>query len=168
MRDRYVPAASVVVTVVVIVALSIVGSLIPDHVPNWIGHGLGHAVVALPVAALTVFALKVWPAPKSVAPARASRRVVIAGLAGVALGQLLEVLSARVDEPGASSVEEWAHTVGQIVTMLSMFTLLIGGVLAAIAAARARTAPRWVVALGVVLAVVVVVLMFMGVPDPDA
>ncbi|MBW3536983.1 MAG: hypothetical protein KY395_04320 [Actinobacteria bacterium] len=166
MHDRYVPAASVAVTVVVIAALSVAGSLVANRVDDWVGHGLGHAVVAVPIAALAVFALRVWPAPKSVAPARASRRVVITGLAGVAIGQVLEVLGARVGEPTASNVEELAHTAGQIVTMLSMLALLVGAVLAGTAAARARTAPKWAVVLATALAMLVVGFLLFGGPVP--
>ncbi len=164
LRARHLPAVSVVLTLAAVVVLSLVGSLIANAVPEWLGHGVGHAVVAAPVAVLAVVALRAWPAPKAVAPSRAARRVVIVGLLGVATGQLLEVIGARVDEPNALVVEEASHTAGQIVTMLSMLVLLVGTGVAAVAAARTGAAPKWLVAVGFVLALAVFIFLFVGAP----
>ncbi len=162
--ERHLPAVSVAVTVAAVVVLSFAGSLLANRIAAWVGHGAGHAVVAVPVAVLAVVALRAWPAPKTVAPSRAARRVVILGFLGVATGQLLEVVGARVDEPNAHALEEAAHTAGQIVTMLSMLILLVGAALAAVAAARTGAAPRWLVAVGLVVGVAAFVFLFVGAP----
>lgn len=151
-------------TVVVVVLLSLAGSLLADRVDDWVGHGLGHAVVAFPVAVLTAAAVRVWPPPRAVAPGRLARGIVVVGLAGVATGQVLEALGARVDERGAHALEELAHTAGQVVTMLSMPVLLAGAGVAAVAAARSGAAPTWLVALGVVVATAGLLLLFAGAP----
>ncbi len=162
--ERHLPAVSVAAALATIVVLSLVGSLLSNRMSESLGHGVGHAVVAVPVAVLGVVALRAWPAPKAVVWSRAARRIVIGGFLGVATGQLLEVLGARVDEPNAHAIEEIAHTAGQIVTMLSMLVLLAGAGLTAVSAARTGAAPKWVVAVGFVLALVAFIFLFVGAP----
>lgn len=98
------------------------------------------------------------------APGRLARTIVVFGLGGLAAGQLLEVLGARVDEPDARAIEEILHTAGQIVTILSMPVLLLGGVMTAIAGVRAGALPRWLVALGSLIALGLVSFMLLGGP----
>ena len=162
--ERHVPAVSVAVALAIIVVLSLAGSLLANRMSQWLGHGIGHAVVAVPVSVLAVFALRAWPPPKAMASSRAARRIVIAGFLGVATGQLLEVLGARVDEPNAHPVEEVAHTAGQIVTMLSMLVLLAGAGVAAVSAAQTGAAPKWLVAVGLLVAVAAFIFLFIGAP----
>lgn len=162
--ERHMATVSVLGTIAVIVFLSLVGSLLANRISEWLGHGLGHGVVSLPVAALVVLAVKIWPAPRTVAPGRAARSIVVLGLAGLATGQLLEVLGARVDEPNAHAIEEIAHTAGQIVTVLSMLVLLTGGLLTGVAGARAGAVPRWLVAVISLAAVGLVLVMLLGGP----
>lgn len=162
--ERHVATASVLGTIAVIAFLSLAGSLVADRISEWLGHGLGHAVVTLPVAALAVLAVRIWPPSRTVAPGRAGRLLVVLGLAGLATGQLLEVLGMRVDEPNAHAIEEIAHTAGQIVTVLSMPVLLAGGLTTAIAGARAGAVPRWLVALISLIAIGLVLFMLLGGP----
>jgi hypothetical protein len=162
--EQHLPAVSVAVALAVIVVLSFAGTLVANRTSEWLGHGVGHAVVGVPLAALAVFALRSWPAPRGTALSRAARRIVIAGLLGVAAGQLLEVVGARVSEPNAHPAEEAAHVAGQIVTMLSMLVVLAGTGAVAVAAARGGTVPRWLVASGLIVAVVVVFFLFGGAP----
>lgn len=161
---RHVARVSVLGTIAVIVFLGLVGSLVVNRLSEWLGHGLGHAAVSLPVAALAVLAVKAWPAPRTVAPSRAARLIVVVGLAGLAIGQLLEMLGARVDEPNAQAIEEIAHTAGQIVTVLSMLVLLAGGLMTAVAGARAGALPKWLVALISLVAIGFVFFMLLGAP----
>lgn len=151
-------------TIAAVVFLSVIGSVLANGISEWVGHGLGHAVVALPVGALAVLARRAWPAPRAVAPGRLARTIVVFGLGGLAAGQLLEVLGARVDEPDARAIEEILHTAGQIVTILSMPVLLLGGVMTAIAGVRAGALPRWLVALGSLIALGLVLVMLLGGP----
>ncbi len=95
---------------------------------------------------------------------RAARRIVIAGLLGVAAGQLLEVVGARVDEPNALPVEEAAHVAGQIVTMLLMLVLLAGTGAAAVTAARGGTVPKWLVVSGLIVTLAVFFFLLVGAP----
>lgn len=164
LSERHLPAVSVGVTLAAVVASSLAGSLVAARVPDWVGHGVGHAVVAVPVAVLAVLAVTAWPPPKAVAPSALARRVLVAALLGVAAGQFLEVLGARVDEPGALALEGAAHTAGQVMTMLSMPALLAAGGLSAVAAGRAGTAPKWLLCAGFVVAVVAFIALFAGAP----
>lgn len=162
--ERHLAAATVLGTIAAIVFLSAIGSVLADRISEWLAHGLGHAVVALPVGALAVLARRAWPAPRALAPGRLARSIVVFGLGGLATGQLLEVLGARVDEPNAHAIEEIGHTAGQIVTILSMLLLLAGVVMTAIAGARAGAVPRWLVALGSLIALGFVLFMLLGGP----
>ncbi len=91
--------------------------------------------------------------------------MLIAGLGGVVTGQVLEVIGARVDEPGATAVEEVAHTAGQIVTMLSMPVVLLAAVAAMVAAGRARAVSWWVVAAVGLACASLLAVMMVGAPD---
>ncbi len=162
--EQHLPAVSVAIALAVIVVLSLTGSLLANRMSEWLGHGVGHAVVGVPLSALAIFALRSWPAPRAAALSGAARRIVIAGLLGVAAGQLLEVLGARVDEPNALPVEEAAHVAGQIVTMLSMLVLLAGTGAAAVAAARGGAAPKWLVVSGLIVTLAVFFFLLVGAP----
>ncbi len=162
--EQHLPAVSVAIALAIIVLLSLAGSLLANRMSEWLGHGVGDAVVGIPLSALAVFALRSWPAPRAAALSRAARRIVIAGLLGVAAGQLLEVVGARVDEPNAHPVEEAAHVAGQIVTMLSMLVLLAGTGSAAVAAARGGTVPKWLVVSGLIVALAVFFFLLVGGP----
>lgn len=164
MLGQHVPAVSVAIALATVVVLSVAGSLVANQMPDWLGHGVGHAVVGVPVGALAVFALRSWPPPRAAALNQAARRIVIAGLLGVAAGQLFEVVGARVDEPKAHPVEEAAHVAGQIVTMLSMLVLVAGTAAAALAAARRGTVPRWLVVCVLAVAFAVLFFVFAGAP----
>jgi hypothetical protein len=162
--EQHLPAVSVAVALAIIVVLSLAGSLLANRMSEWLGHGVGHAVVGVPLAVLAVFALRAWPAPRAGAVRRAARRIVVAGLLGVATGQLLEAVGARVDEANAQAFEKAAHVAGQIVTMLSMLVLLVGTGVTAVAAAREGAAPRWLVAVALVVASAVLFFLFVGAP----
>lgn len=162
--QRHLPAVSVAATLAAIVVLSVAGSLLSNRMSESLAHGLGHAAVGVPVAVLGVVALWAWPQPAGSPWGRAARRVVVGGLFGVATGQLLELLGARVGESAAHAIEEVAHTAGQIVTMLSMLVLLAGAGLAAASATRSGRAPKWLVAVGIVLALAIFVFLFAGAP----
>lgn len=162
--ERHLAVATVLGTIAAIVLLSAIGSVLADRIFEWMAHGLGHAAVVLPVGALAVLAPTAWPAPRALAPGRLARSILVFGLGGLATGQLLEVLGARVDEPNALMVEEIAHTAGQIVTILSMPLLLAGVVMTAIAGALAGAVPRWPVALRSLIALGFVLFMLLGGP----
>ncbi len=91
--------------------------------------------------------------------------MILAGLAGVATGRLLEIAGARVDEAGALLAEQIAHTAGQIVTMLSMPVLLVGTLASLAACVRAGAVPWWVTALVGVVAAAGLGFLIVGVPD---
>ncbi len=90
----------------------------------------------------------------------------MAGLVGIASGQLLEIIGARVDEPGSSALEAAAHTAGQVVTTISLVLAALGLALVLVAAARDRAIPRWLVV--VVMVIMAVALGFMIIGDPFA
>lgn len=78
-------------------------------------------------------------------------------------GQFLEITGARVDEPTATALEEFAHAAGMVVTVLSMLTLAAGAGLALVAAARDGAVPQWLAAVAIALMLGVLgVLMFGG------
>lgn len=159
------PGLSVAATIVTIAVLVTLGGLtIGDLVPPAVGHALSHAFVGIPVAVLAYAAVRSWPPARTTAPGRLARRLVVVGLAGFAVGQLLEIVGARVDQPGATAFEDVAHTAGMIVTNLSLLVAVIGGVLSLVAAARDRAVPRW--AAVVVAAAMAAALLFLivGVP----
>lgn len=111
------------------------------QLPQAVGHALSHLVVAVPVALLVLWAFRAWPSPPT-DPARGlGRRLAVAGLVGIAPGQLLEIIGARVDEPGSSALEAAAHTAGQVVTTISLVLAALGLALVLVAAARDRAIP---------------------------
>lgn len=135
-----------------------------DRLPASLGHGLGHFFVAAPLGWLLVSMLRRWPPAREVAPGRLGRRMAVVGVAGVLVGQLLEVVGARVDEPSATGLEVASHTAGMVVTSLSMLILAVGGVLALVAAARDGAVSRWVAAIVAVSMLVAVAMMMVGAP----
>ncbi|MGI8872780.1 MAG: hypothetical protein ACR2KP_00350, partial [Egibacteraceae bacterium] len=124
--------------------MAIGGVLLAPRVLAAVGHGIGHAVAAAPFTLVVVAALRWWPPPRRAPPGRVARVIAVLGLSGFVLGQLLEIIGWRVDEPNATGAEELAHTAGQVVTNLSLPIAVVGGVLALIAATRERALPRWV------------------------
>lgn len=162
------PGVTVVATVVAVALLSIIGAGLSGRIEEWVGHGLGHLVVALPLTVLAITAVRRWPPPRPSRVARAARTIVVVAFIGVAAGQLLEAFGARVDERRATYGEVLAHTVGQIVTMLSMPVLLLGAVLSLAAAAKAGTMPKWMAVVVAIIAVAILYLMSSGAPDPNA
>lgn len=158
------PALGVLAAVSTIAVLMSVGGVAgANRLPDAVGHALSHLSVGVPLGLLVVAALRWWPPARTTRPGRTSRRVVVAGLAGVVTGQFLEVLGARVDEPTATALEEFAHTAGMIVTILSMLTLAAGAGLALVAAARDGAVPQWLAAVVFALMLGVLgVLMFGG------
>lgn len=146
------PVVSVAATVAVIGVLAwAANALGGDRLPPAVGHAVSHAVVGIPIAVLLGVALTRWPPPRRVAPARLGRTVTVTGLAGIVVGQALEIVGARVDEPGASALEATAHTAGMIVSMLSVLAVAIGVILTLVATARASELPRWMVVAGTIV-----------------
>lgn len=139
------PSWTAFATAVAIAVLVAGFSQVADRVPPAVEHALSHIAVGLPVGLLFLAAVRRWPAADAARPGRSGRWLVLAGLAGVAVGQLLEVAGARVDEAGALVTEEIAHTAGQIVTMLSMPVLLLGTLASLVAGLRTGRVP-WRVA----------------------
>lgn len=159
------PVGSVLATIAVIAALMTIGGVAGgDRLPEPVGHALSHLFVGAPLGVLLVVVLRRWPPPRPTAPGRLARRVVVIGLAGVVTGQLLEIVGARVDEPGATTLEEIAHTAGMIVSTLSMLTLAVGGILALAAATREGAVPRWAAAILVVVVLGALTVMLVGAP----
>lgn len=140
------------------------GVLLAPRVPTPVGHGISHAVIAVPFAVVVVVALRRWPPPRRTPPGRIARRLAVVGLSGFVLGQMLEIVGSRVDEPSATAAEAAAHTAGQIVTTLSLPIAVAGGGLALVAASRERAVPGWVVAVIAVAAGAVLLLMIVGAP----
>ena len=159
------PWLTVAATVAAIPALLAVGSVFQDRVPTAVGHAMSHGVVAAPVTMLLFAVVRRWPAARTVPPGRIGRRLVVVGLAGVVIGQLLEIAGARVDEPGASALEGIAHTAGMIVSTLSMPLLLLGTVATLVAATRDGAVPRWAAGVVGVAGVAVLALLITGAPD---
>ncbi len=155
---------TVLVAVVGIAAFAAGGSLVADRVPPAAGHAISHIAVGVPVGFLFFVAVRRWPPPRASWPGRLGRRLVLAGLAGVATGQLLEIGGARVDEAGALLAEQIAHTAGQIVTMLSMPVLLVGTLASLAAGVRAGAVPWWVAALVGIVAAAVLGFLIVGAP----
>lgn len=156
------PTLTVLATVA---AIAVFMTLLEDAVRGWPGHGLSHLIVATALALLLFAALRRWPRARNTAPGAFARRLVVLGLGGVTVGQLLEVLGARVDEPNAYAVEELAHTAGQVVTMLSLVTLLAGAVLSLLAGAREQAVPWWVVGVVAIACIGLLAVAFIGVPS---
>ena len=159
------PWVTVAATIAGIAALFAVGSRFQDRLPGAVGHAMSHAVVALPVTMLLFAVVRRWPAARTVRPGRIGRRLVVVGLAGVVIGQLLEIAGARVDEAGASALEGIAHTAGMIVSTLSLPLLLLGTVAALAAATRDGTVPWWVAGLVGVIGAAVLAFLIIGAPD---
>lgn len=138
---------TVAATAVVITVLMTAGEpLLGERLPDAVGHAVSHLFVGVPLGVLAYAAARRWPPARAARPGRVGRRLVVAGLGGLTLGQALEVIGARVDEPRAAAVEVLAHTAGQIVSMLSMPVLLVGTLASLLAAARDGAISWWVVA----------------------
>lgn len=145
------------------VLMSVGGVVGANRLPDAVGHALSHLSVGVPLGLLLIAALRWWPPARVTRPGRSSRRVVVGGLAGVMTGQFLEITGARVDEPTATALEEFAHAAGMVVTVLSMLTLAAGAGLALVAAARDGAVPQWLAAVAIALMLGVLgVLMFGG------
>lgn len=136
---------TVVGTALVITVLMTAGEPLAEHLPDAVGHGLSHLFVGVPLGVLAYAAARRWPPARRTSPGRTGRRLVVGALAGLAVGQVLEVVGARVDEPGATALEGLAHTAGQIVSMLAMPVLLLGALTSLLAAARDGAVSWWVV-----------------------
>ncbi|HUG74048.1 MAG TPA: hypothetical protein VMM81_00035, partial [Acidimicrobiia bacterium] len=119
------PTVTVVAAMAAIALLIVAVSTVGNRVPDAVGHGLSHLAPALPIAVVLFAAVRRWPPARPTRPGHLGRRLVVAGLAGMVTGSLLEIVGARVDEPGALAVEAVAHTAGQIVSILSMSVLLV-------------------------------------------
>lgn len=160
------PGASTGVVLAVVAGLTALGALgaaVAAPLPPWVAHGVSHVVVAAPVAVLAYAAARLWPPARRTAPGGPGRSLIMAGLSGFAAGGFLEVLGARVDEPGAAAWEGAAHTAGQVIAMLSLPVLLLGFGLAVVAAVRDKALPAWTLAI-VGLGVVVFGVLVAGVP----
>ncbi len=159
------PVLSVLATIALIGLLMTVGSAAGgDRLPDSVGHALSHLFVGAPLGLLLVAVLRWWPPAREIAPGRLGRRIAVIGMTGVVTGQLFEIVGARVDEPAATPLEGVAHTVGMVVTTLSMLILGIGSVLALVAATRDRAVPRWLAAIIAVLVLGALTMMFVGAP----
>lgn len=159
------PWITVAATFAAIAGLLALGSAFQDQMPPAMGHAMSHGVMALPVAVLLFAVMRRWPAAREVRPGRVGRRLVAVGLAGVVVGQLLEIAGARVDEVGATALEDIAHTAGQIVTMLALPLLLLGTMASLVAAARDGSVPWWVAALVGIAGVALLTFLIIGAPD---
>lgn len=156
------PTVTIFATVASIAALM---TLLEDTVSGWRGHGLSHLIVAVLSALLLFAVLRRWPPARRTLPGKLARRMVVLGLGGVVGGQLLEVLGARVDEPGALAVEELAHTAGQVVTMIPFVAVLAGAVLSLLAGAREQAVAWWVVGVVAAASIGLLVVALIGVPS---
>lgn len=159
------PTVTLVAATAAIALLVAGGSAVGSRVSDAVGHGLSHLAPALPIAVVLFAALRRWPPARPTRPGRFGRRLVVAGLAGMVTGQLLEVVGARVGEPGALAVEAAAHTSGQIVTMLSMPVLLVGMLASLLAAARDGDMPWWVLVIVGTGAAGLFGFLLVGAPD---
>lgn len=159
------PTVTIVAAMAAIALLVVAASTVGSRVPNAVGHGLSHLAPALPIAVVLFAALRRWPPARPTRPGRFGRRLVVAGLAGTVTGQLLEIVGARVGEPGALAVEAVAHTSGQIVTILSMPVLLVGMLASLFAAAREGDVPWWVLIVVGIGAAGLLGFLLMGAPD---
>ncbi|MBW3659006.1 MAG: hypothetical protein KY457_10235 [Actinobacteria bacterium] len=160
------PALSLAATVAAVAVLMTVGFQLGEGLSEPVGHALSHVFVGVPVAVLVWFVVRSWPPARVVRPGRLARRLVVVGFSGIVVGQVLEVLGARVDEPDAATWEGVAHTAGMVVTNLSLLVAVIGGALAMVAAARDGAVPRWAAGLVVAVLVVAFGIMTFGGPIP--
>lgn len=152
-------------TAAAIAVLMTVGSLtLEGNVAPAVGHGISHAFAAIPVAVLAYAALRRWPPARRARPGRLARRVAVVGIVGIVVGQVLEILGARVDQPRATAVEGAFHTAGQIVTIVALLAAAAGGMLALIAAAREGVVPWWVVVFVAVVVGGALVFLTVGAP----
>ncbi len=159
------PVVGVLAAIAVIALLTMVGSAAGgDRLPDPVGHALSHLFVGAPLGVLLIAALRRWPPARQIAPGRSGRRIAVIGMSGVVTGQFFEIVGARVDEPAATTLEGLAHTVGMVVTTLSMLILAVGAVLALVAATRDRAVPRWLAATIAVVMLGALTMMFVGAP----
>ncbi len=159
------PWLTVAATFLAIALLLAIGSVAAPRLPGSTGHAVSHLVIGLPVAGLLFAVLRRWPPARAMRPGRVARGLVTVGLAGVVIGQVLEVVGTRVDEPGATVIEDIAHTAGMIVTTLSLPVVALGTIAALVAAARDGSVPWWVVGLVGVVATALLGVMIVGAPD---
>ncbi len=113
---RWLPAASVATTVAVIVAVWELAAALDAALPNWAEHAASHLAVGLPVTGLAIVALRWWPPPPPSPLATAARRVLVAAIVALAIFQLLESLSARLEYPRSG----WLHTTTGLLTMVAV------------------------------------------------
>ncbi len=117
------------------------GQLVASGVGGWAGHALSHLVVGVPAAAFAVTSVRLRrrQATGFGRTGAAGWLVFIAGLAFLAITQVVEAVSAFVEYPEAGILHESASQA----SALSLVVLLVGVVLLALAGIRARALPRW-------------------------
>jgi len=126
-------------------------------------HATGHLALAGPLLALTVAAVRLWPAPRPTQRARTARRLLVAGLAIVSVGQVLEVLGAfgYDGDERARPVLATAHDVGLVGGPFGML-LVVGGIALALQRSRAALGAADLALLAV--GVVGIAAVFIGIP----
>ena len=124
----------------VVLGLSL-GNIVANQVEGWAGHALAHLVVGVPAAVFAVIAVRLR-GRQATGLGRAGKAgwlVLIAGLAFLAITQVVEAVAAFVEYPDDGILHDSAIQA----SALSLLVLVVGTALLAFAALRARMLPRW-------------------------
>lgn len=136
---RWLPAASIAAATAVIVALWNLAGALDAAMPDWAEHAASHLAVGLPAAGLAIVALRWWPPPPSSPLAAAARRLLVASIAAVAILQLLEALSARLEYPRSG----WLHATTGLLTTLAIAGAAVAAAMAGVSRLSRGGVPRW-------------------------
>ncbi len=130
----------IVAGVMVIGALWLV-NVAANQMDGWAGHLVSHLTVAIPAAIFTPMAVNLRRR-KGTLLGRGGRLgwlLLVAGLASLAISQLIEAASAVIEYPDSGVI----HSASGQTSIVSFLILFISMLLLTFAAARARLLPRW-------------------------
>ncbi len=128
------------VAVLLIATLSL-GNMVANQIEGWAGHALSHLLVGIPTAVFAVISVRLRgrQATGLGGAGKAAWLVLIAGLAFLAITQVVEAVAAFVEYPDDGILHDSASQA----SALSLLVLVVGTALLAFAARRARMLPRW-------------------------
>ena len=129
-----------IVAILLVATLSF-GNLVASQVEGWAGHALSHLAVGVPAAVIAVIAVRLGGRQTTGlgGAGKAAWLVLIAGLVLLAITQVVEAIAAFVEYPDNGIIHDSASQA----SALSGVVLVVGIVLLAFAALRARMLPRW-------------------------
>ncbi len=120
---------------VLLIATLSLGNMVANQIEGWAGHALSHLLVGIPTAVFAVISVRLRgrQATGLGGAGKAAWLVLIAGLAFLAITQVVEAVAAFVEYPDDGILHDSASQA----SALSLLVLVVGTALLAFAARRA-------------------------------